>query len=370
MSTDATDQTIFSIEARGNILLPMTRDHLGLDGPQMNAEIWRLFTLTKRILERKGIDYTKLKSGLVPATKKLEVAFLFDTRRIESFSYGHECMGSLLPLLEPEATLSVLVGDMIANDTRTAIRILRHIFAELIPCNEFDFDAHPGFIFVIYVTNISETRLKAIHDGLTPYHPYIGFVETTYTTPLKYYFSTILSNLFLKHKKTIIVAHEGDRPNREDINITPYLLEKFGYDVRSLQDPFFGVFLTYKIERPVIPDFVEDTEIALNALSNHVLPLESLRVWMTDEKYNYLITNGKLARTSLAKLGKDGLEELISSKIQQSYIYQLRVRPSHQVSTFTIMLEGHHDGGKKPFRIEASLHYCPEDQTLRVVTMM
>ena len=91
---------------------------------------------------------------------------------------------------------------------------------------------------------------------------------------------------------------------------------------------------------------------------------------MADEKYDYLINKGKLSRTSLARLGKAGLEELILSKVEQSYIYQLRVRPSCGVSTFTIMLEGEHDEGGEPFRIEASLHYIPEERALRVVTMM
>ena len=119
-SVNAPDQTIFTINARGNILLPVTRDHFRLDGLQMSAEIWRMFTVTTRILSSKGVHYANLKSGLVPATKKHEAAFLFDTRVIASNSYGRECMYRLLPLLEPDATLSVLVGDLIADDGELA----------------------------------------------------------------------------------------------------------------------------------------------------------------------------------------------------------------------------------------------------------
>jgi hypothetical protein len=54
-----------------------------------------MFTAMVQILDSKGIDYTKLKSGLVPATKKHEAAFLFDTRAIASGSYGRECMSRL-----------------------------------------------------------------------------------------------------------------------------------------------------------------------------------------------------------------------------------------------------------------------------------
>ena len=365
--TDGT-KTIYTIDARGNILLGMTRDHFGLTGPQMNDEIWRMFEITTKILRMKGIFYNNLTSGLVPSTDKHEAAFLFDTRLIEDTSYGYECMERVLPLLEPKATLSVLVGDLIANDVDTAVAILQHLLNSLIVVNEYDFGAHPGLIFAIYITNISESRLQSMHEGLMAYEPYIGHVPTTYASPLKHYMSFILSNLFLKQGMTIIVPHEEDRSNKEDINITPYPLEKFGYKVRSLNQTYFGVFLSYKIERPVLPNFVEDSEISLNALSSVVLPVKAFRVFIEDPKYVYLIEN-KLSRTSLIPLGKSGLERLIELKIEQSYMYQLRVRPNYQVNSFTVMLEATHDNGGAPFRIHVALEYSPERGTLKVLTM-
>jgi hypothetical protein len=108
----------------------------------------------------------------------------------------------------------------------------------------------------------------------------------------------------------------------------------------------------------------------LNALSPDVRLLQTLPLLITDEKFTYLLAAGKLARTSLARLGREGLASYIEEKIERSYIYSLRIRPEHGVSTFTIMLEGHHDEGGDPFRVEATLHYDPDAGHLRLVTMM
>jgi hypothetical protein len=368
VNTDATTQTIFTINARGNSLLSNIQSIFGLNGKQMSDEIWRHYEETVEILAGKGINYLDLKCGLVPTTKKHEAAFIFDTSHIESLVYGSECMEKILPLLESEATLSVLVGDLLATQ-ESAIHIVNLLFREIVQANQPNLPTHPTVFFAIYVNNLSELRLKRIHEGLLDYRPYMGFVPTTYSSAFKSYLSLILANLFIKRKRTIILPHEDDRDNEENINITPYPLEKFGYQVRSLQGLHFGVFLDYKIERPVLPHFEDDTTFSLNALSHAVIPLDGLRVFIEDAKYEYLVNN-KLKRTSLMSLGKEGLEKLIEEKIRQSYIYQLRIRPTHQVSTFTIMLEAEHDNRGYPFRIEVSLEYAPENGILRVVTMM
>lgn len=69
----------------------------------------------------------------------------------------------------------------------------------------------------------------------------------TFMSPAKIYASTTMAGFLLKKGKTLIMSHEDDRPNNEDINITLYELEQFGNKVKSLQSMYFGVFLTYKI---------------------------------------------------------------------------------------------------------------------------
>jgi hypothetical protein len=75
-----------------------------------------------------------------------------------------------------------------------------------------------------------------------------------------------MCGFLLKKGKTFIMAHEDDRLNSENVNITPYNLEQHGYSVTSLQSNYFSIFLSYKIERPVFDIDTTDIEIALNSI--------------------------------------------------------------------------------------------------------
>jgi hypothetical protein len=244
------DATIFTINARGNILLPSTRDHFQLSGERMNSEIWQMFRKTKEILSDKEIRYELLKGGLVPATKKREAAFLFDTRKVDSAIYGRACMASLLPLLDTDATNSILVGDLLDWNNGSASWILAQLKNELIPGNSFDFATHPSTIFAIYVSNLTDNRVPIIHEGLKPCGAYIGYVDTSFDCPMKWYLSTIMANVALKWGKVFVLAHEDDRHEHEDVNITMYPFEEYGHVVRSLPELYFGVSSHTKSSAP------------------------------------------------------------------------------------------------------------------------
>lgn len=75
----------------------------------MRNEIKCLHAEVISVLKQKGIDYNKLRAGLVPSTDKHEAAFIFDsTLIIKSFTYGREVMLKILPNLEQKSVQSVL----------------------------------------------------------------------------------------------------------------------------------------------------------------------------------------------------------------------------------------------------------------------
>jgi hypothetical protein len=167
------------------------------------------------------------------------------------------------------------------------------------------------------------------------------------------------------------MGHEDDVPNEENVNILAYPFEDFGYEVFSLQSCYFGVFLGYKIERAVYAGFKVDTEMALNAVSDQVMPLEECTVLLEDAKHAYLRSqkDGKLEKAGIADLHRADLAALIKSKIAASYIYNLVYLEDHDVIKFNLMVEVARCDGGYPTKLTAALEYKPQEKTLRVVTL-
>lgn len=357
---------IFTLNSRGHIMLEVLRDHYGLVGARMKREIQHMHGQLVQVLAAKKIDYNDLRSALVPGMDRHEALFIFDSQETGSSMYGRDVFNQLLPLLDPRTTQSILVGDLLGDDQQLILEILRE---SMTLAKSFTF-RHATLLYGVYVNNLSDAAVARIHNGLVSYQAYLGYIPTTFMSRAKIYASTTMAGFLLKKGKTLILAHEDDRPNTEDINITFYALERFGYKVASLQSNYFGIFLTYKIERPVLGGDNTDIEIALNSVSAQVLPLQDFAVLLDEAKHGYLLNEklGKLKQAGLAAADRAQIEAIIQAKISASYIYNLKYLAEHNVMTFNIMLELGRSSGH-PTRITAALEYKPELKTLREVTL-
>lgn len=104
--------TIFTLEARSNVLLEVITDHFNLSDQHVFNEIQGLFRWLRTLLASKGIEYSKLKGALVPNTgRRHERAFVFDWSKATSGAYGPEAVHAILPVLDAHSTQSVLCGD-------------------------------------------------------------------------------------------------------------------------------------------------------------------------------------------------------------------------------------------------------------------
>lgn len=346
-------------------MLEVMRDHFKITSPRMRQEIQAMHKEVIRILGEKGIDYASLRSGLVPNSGKHEAAFIFDSEAIESSIYGKEVLKRLLPLLEPRSTQSILGGDLLGDEQDFILEILRE---SMVLARSFTFK-HAVLLFAAYINNLSEARLSQIHHELASFSAYLGYIPTTFASRAKTYLSMTMANLFLKHGKTIIVGHEDDIPNHENINSTIYPFEDFGYKVVSLQSNYFGIFLSFKIERPVLGGFEVDLEMSLNAISNGIAWLADFTVLLEEAKYGYLINKklGKLSQSGLADADRDRIASLIQSKVSANYIYNLTYLKNYNTMKFNLMIEVDRVDGY-PTRMTAALEYIPTTKTLRVIT--
>jgi len=237
---------IYTINARDHVLLEVVRDSYGLGSDVMHRMIQRIHVATCNALQSKGIAYEYLRAGLVPRADKHEAAFIFHSHWINSSRYGHEVAKVILPLHDNRSTQSVLCGDLIGDDQQEIFAILNE---SLVLARSFTF-VHGTDLFCVYANNLSDAALATWHEALSKYEPYVGYIPATFASRAKTYLSTILVNSYLQHKSTIIISHEDDRPDEENVNLIGYPFEDFGYRVVSLRSSYVGIFLGYKMTFP------------------------------------------------------------------------------------------------------------------------
>ncbi len=364
--------SIHTLNARGNLLLPVMKQHFSWTDARTFHEIQRFHQDCIQILKSKKINYADLRTALTPQQAKHEAAFLFDEKRCASqFIPGVEVADALFKLLDHKTTHSILGGELCDDRDELA----RPLLAEAsVIAKDLNFQ-HPCFCFVLYVNNLSQDALNRIHEGLKQHPAYLGYVPCTFSSVAKTFVSMGLVNLAIKHKDVVILGHEDDRDNSENYNLHLHDYEASGFKVRSFQSMYFQTFLSYKPEQMLLEETDDDLEMAIRAMSKTVAPLElgKLSVVIEENKFdNYLRTHklGKLTNAGLHELSKADLEGAIRQKLRSSYIYNLdwRDEAEYQASLFNIMLEFQKEGGY-PERIVASLEYRAQEQALRLVTM-
>jgi len=365
-----TFRTIHTLEARGNILLEIVKDRSGASDSAMRRLIWRAAEELTQMLTQRGVNYAELKSALVPQIEKAEIALLFDRASIDSAAYGWQVHACVVPLLSPTGTHSVLHGDLgteAASDdwVQTALQI--HLQRsgnpfQLIASNQ---------IFCVYLNNVSAHLRRTLHDNLKGYRPYIGYADTTYGSQFKAYLSQTLVPAYLKHGLIILQRHPDDEPPPLGENILGYRFENADLICRSVGDSYYGVFLSYKIERPVLPGDETDTHFSANVISDAPADPASYELEIGEAKFDYLkdAKTGTLRRLGVLGSPKAGLEQLINAKLRSNYIYSLAYSDEFAVAKFNVVLElGPLDGGE-PVRTLAAFELLPATRRIRLITL-
>lgn len=357
---------ILTLNTRSHVMLEVIRDEFGLRPEQMRKEIAVLHADLLSILRSKNIDYTSLRSALTPSMDRHEAAFLFDSQAFDSGLYGRETFNCLLPLLDPRSTQSILHGDLIGKDQQLIFEILQE---SVTWARSFTFQ-HSTQIYCVYVNSLTEPQLERISTGLRSCPAYLGHINTTFDSRAKLFLSTTLSGFIVKKGRTLIIGHEDDRSNDENVNITFYPLENFGHNLVSLQGQYFSIYLAYKIERPAFNLLEADTELSLNAISDEVVLFDGFDVVLDEAKYQYLLDakSGKLRQAGLDDAAREKIATLIQKKLNANYIYNLAYLEEHDVMKFNLQIQVPRPIGY-PARLTAALEYIPKKRVLRVITL-
>ncbi len=364
------DQTIFTLDGRGNIMFDLLRSDGRVDDEQMYREINWLVTTLRETLVAKGVPYESLKPALIPQPGKKEAVFVFDSTKVESSWYGYPIFERLIPCFDRRSTHSILAGDYIGDDHLQDM--LYRLFEQHVELQAHCDWRHSSQFFLVYVNNLSDEMVSRFKSELDDFEPYLGSMNITVPSTIKTYLSMILCNAFIKAKRHIVVDHgEEEYPLDENVNMPGYPFAENGYSLVSIQSMFYGPLLSYKIEREVLKGFESDTMHSLNAVSPMPMDLKLFDVYLEPAKYDYLITNksGLLKKAGLARFPREMIEEMISARMQSNYIYNLTYLAEHDTVKFNILLDIEAPDTKENVKLTVSLEYLSSDKRLRVITV-
>ena len=142
----------------------------------------------------------------------------------------------------------------------------------------------------MYVNNLTSSRAQALHEKLTHYEPYIGYIPATYSSRVKDWLSAAVSCIYLKIGERWLSADDEEDDIIEDVdhNVPGWPLVEYGYTNSTIRPLYFHHFLGYKIERAVYPGFESDTRFALVAISAAPREIADFRVLVESAKGEYL----------------------------------------------------------------------------------
>jgi hypothetical protein len=362
-----TQTPIWTLEARDSVMLEVAQSFFELSEERMRDEILHAHRLTVEALAEKAVSYRSLRNALTPQAQRVERAFLFDTARIKESWYGWQVANRVIPLLPRKTPCSIRVGDLIIRDQELGFELIRRFVAvmrepELVATNQ---------LYCVYVNNLSSTMVREITEGLREYEAFMGYVDTSTSSPMKDWLSMTLVEAYLKADGIALNGHEDDRPDSDDVNVKGWPWADHGYRCRSLRNMYYHLFLGYKIERQVVPGAEGDRRYALTAISGRPLLLGQIPIEVEAAKAAYIAREhgSGLARAGLEVVSSESLAAMIREKIDSSYIYYLRYEEELDQSFFNVMLEVEHPESSAITRLTAALEYSPETPVLRLVTL-
>jgi hypothetical protein len=358
---------LWTLDARGSFILSEVEEFFGLSATQIQREIIGLHEGLLRTLQARNFRYNDFRSALVPQSHKEERAFLFDTSAIANGWYGYDIGVRFVTALERDHNCCILSGDMIIPDQALGFRLLTESAIVHKNCEI----SNTSQLCAVYVNNLTSSRARALHEKLSHYKPYIGYIPATYSSRVKDWLSGTLSCRYLKIGDRWLSADDDDDDIIEDVdhNVPGWPLEEHGYTNSSIRPLYFYHFLSYKIERAVYAGFESDTRFALAAISAAPREIADFRVLVESAKGEYLRREkgGDLARAGIEHLSDTELQALIADKILRNYLYNLEFK--YGKSFFNIMLEVKNPNHATPTKLLASLEYQPNENTLRLVTL-
>ncbi len=359
---------IHMLNARDNVILSVMNKEF--EGINMYEELNKEFEFFLKLLSDKGIDYNKLSRALIPSRDedKYEYAFVFDSMHFhdKTMFYGAEIINKILSIINKESTQSILSGDFIKLE-KTEDDILKKIFLEKLECvNKYEYKYCNQF-FIVYINNITRSQVHSMVECLKNEEYFVGIMNLKYSSKMKQYLSAILCPVCVKYTNKVIVADYEDFDNIKNYNEQGYKYQENGFEIISINEIFYDLFLSYKIPNGIQDE--EDLKFSYNLLVHLAPEYKKIKLVITDEKFGYL-KNQKtddMKNLGILNITKEELRQKILINVYNNYIYNIEENEFGDLK-FNVLIELNGNNEKTKNAL-ISLKYMPEENELRLITM-
>jgi len=358
---------IYTLNARDNVILQVFEEISDLKEEKFSKFIESEVDELKKKLTMKRIEYNDLKNALIPVHKdKKEFALIFDTTLINNSFYGYVIFDSLLPLLSKLNTISILCGDIIPFNLPFEV-CKKIIFESTEQVNETNYK-HPTQYYVIYMNNTSDSQMTYIINELKKYDFFIGYSDMTFSSRFKTLLANSLVPKMIKNKNVIILSHEEDIVDSENLNNSGFDFESHGFEYKSINSLYYNLFLSFKIESLFVDQV--DLTYGMRAIKSNISNILDLSIRVSKEKLLYLYQKKHevLLNLGLIDYTNEDLQELIFNAIKKGYFYNLEFLEEYNVPKFNVSLELMTTDGKMRKAL-VSLKYSATDNLFEFITM-
>ncbi|WP_124065895.1 hypothetical protein [Clostridium sp. E02] len=358
---------IYTLNARNNVKLQIMKKAIGLSSKDIMEMICEDAEEVGKILLKKNISYNALRSVLTPPHKvnRRELAFCFDSNRIKETWYGNQIMKVILPLINKKRNHSILCGDMCVPSS-----LNYYVCTSLIDNIEF---IKPLTIkradqyFMVYINNLVQDEIKQIIEGLCRFDAFIGYGDMSYSNTLKDVLAYYLGQCCIQYGKIILLSHEDDISNDQNVNLPGYDFKSCGFQVASIQQYYYLNYLEYKIESRLLDK--SDLIYCLNSISECPQDYEDYDIIVEPKKFEYIKNKNSsvIYSTGIDTMSLEDITELLQDKLKNSYIYNLEIN-DYSTAKFNSIIEINKEN-LGTFRLLASFEYNPQNRYLRLLNL-
>ncbi len=361
------NKKIHMLNARDNVIMTLIDHEYNLS---MNEEINADFEMLIRVLQKKGIDYYKLSKALIPLRdeEKYEYAFIFNSKYFDdkTMFYGEKIINKILSIINKESTQSILIGDYIKLE-KMSDNILKEMFIEKIEyVNKCEY-VYSAQFFIVYINNITKKQVSNMIEKLKDESYFVGVMNLKYSSRIKQYLSLILCPICIKIKNNVIVSQVSYN-DKENYNERGYAYEENGFNLISINEMLYDLFLAYKIPNGIMDK--EDLKFSYNILTNIAPEYENLKVIIDDAKWEKYLKREKAEDMKILGLydkKKEDLEKYILINMYNNYIYNIEENEFGDFK-FNVLIENYDNNGLKKNAL-VSLKYIPNKNEVKLITM-
>ena len=357
---------IHTFNARDNTLFPAVYELSGKDPAKFRSMVLREIEGLDARLRESGVEYSELKSALIPSGGR-QVVFFYDWLGMTS-NYAVAFAEGYLPLLGGELTTSVLAGD---THFREISQGAARFYAEGLiqpAAREVNWDTQ----YAVYFSNLSQQDADRIHLGLSKLSRYTGYVDVTHAGAARDGVAVSLPPRWVIRKGVIVSNHGPDGEPVDAIDLIGFEVSRFGFRMVSVVDHLYLGFLSYKVETDVFPWASGDREMTLAVAAGQSIAESDLSVHVPRDKLDkYLLSNPdkllRMTEAGLADVTPEELSTIIKDKVQGTYIYGLK-EASDGTPLFAVSAEFTSLDGGVTRRLIA-LKYDRANQRISLTTM-